>query len=599
MACRRYRFSKANPFAMSAPPRRFHLAVVEPADDVTDPSPIEGWLVFTRVDNFFELVWSPLENSPIKHVVAIFQNLEKPSEPWSPGLFLRHDCRKLAMLSLAHEGDFVFVSVFHREVATDRRFRVRTANFLEVSRLIEQLIVTGVAVPCRTDERPHALRFYERASRNVYVSVPPYIQLNFELFGGLPAFWAAVHAFFREIVLHLDESNTMPRDPKFPLADAAGAAHFLEMQKIYAFVAAYEEKAPITAAEWPALFDADGRLRDADGFFGRIFLAGVEPGIRKQALPFVFDVYPADSTAAERNALKAKLSQQYALLGKQVATVKAHQLDHHKKLAGSFRVINHDVSRTDRWHDAFKTGPDPANPDVGVGLTILTALLRAYSLYNPTIGYLQGMNDLFVPIILTYFPNWNPETGCPVNEDGEPVEYEDDVSEIFWDFEGMLRRTNHLVLLSSVTEQCQEKARVIARIISEISPLVAIWMRRNGLADLLWMYSDFVLLFKRSFDEIWSIWLQLNRAPASTNWLTYFVTGIMLETFPEFSKLPEVSITSIMDAFGNIVKTIDPVRIGKIALWIYKNHPIPEPDVVSNPEADVEFEFFHPTWRNK
>jgi hypothetical protein len=207
------------------------------------------------------------------------------------------------------------------------------------------------------------------------------------------------------------------------------------------------------------------------------------------------------------------------------------------------------------------------------------------------------MNDLFVPIILTYFPHWNPDTGCPVDEAGEPIAYEDEVPLIFWNFEGMLRRTNHLVLLSNVTEQCQEKARTIARIIADISPLVAIWMRRNGLADLLWMYSDFVLLFKRSFDEIWSIWMQLNRAPASTNWLTYFVAGIMLETFPQFSALQEVSITSIMDAFGNIVKNINPVQIGKIALWIYHNHPIPEPEAVPNSEAEFEFEYFKPSWR--
>jgi hypothetical protein len=242
---------------------------------------------------------------------------------------------------------------------------------------------------------------------------------------------------------------------------------------------------------------------------------------------------------------------------------------------------------------------DPKKPAEAVGLTILTALLRAYSLYNPMIGYLQGMNDLFVPIIHTYFPKWDPETGCPIDDQGKVIDHTPEIPLIFWNFEGMLKRTNHLILLSNVTEQCQEKARVIAGIIARVSPLVAIWMRRNGLADLLWMYSDFVLLFKRSFEDIWSIWLQLNSAPASTNWLTYFVTAIMLETFPTFSSLQEVTITSIMDAFVPIVKEIDPSRIGRIALWIFKNHPIPDPEPPANPEAELEFEFFKPDWRQE
>jgi hypothetical protein len=37
-----------------------------------------------------------------------------------------------------------------------------------------------------------------------------------------------------------------------------------------------------------------------------------------------------------------------------------------------------------------------------------------YAIYNPPIGYLQGMNDLFVPLILTFISGWS--------EDGEPID---------------------------------------------------------------------------------------------------------------------------------------------------------------------------------
>jgi hypothetical protein len=49
----------------------------------------------------------------------------------------------------------------------------------------------------------------------------------------------------------------------------------------------------------------------------------------------------------------------------------------------------------------------------------------------------------------------------------------------FENFEEMLQRTKHFVRQSS------EKASVIARIIGDVSRLITIWKRRNGLADLL------------------------------------------------------------------------------------------------------------------
>ena len=131
---------------------------------------------------------------------------------------------------------------------------------------------------------------------------------------------------------------------------------------------------------------------------------------------------------------------------------------------------------------------------------MLEDLLKAYCVYNPPIGYLQGMNDLFVPILLAYMPDWD-ENGDPIDKDGKVVDYKSYMPEIFWCFDSMLRNTDHLSFLSSVTEHCQGEAEIVHQILSQISPIAAIWMKRNNLSELLWCYSDFVLLFKRSFED--------------------------------------------------------------------------------------------------
>jgi hypothetical protein len=90
---------------------------------------------------------------------------------------------------------------------------------------------------------------------------------------------------------------------------------------------------------------------------------------------------------------------------------------------------------------------------------MLTKLLHTFTLFNPPFGYLQGMNDLFVPIILAIVGNRT--------EEGEPVDLALLMGNIFWYFEAMLKNTGQLL-------------------ISSVSPLAAIWMCRRGLRDLLW-----------------------------------------------------------------------------------------------------------------
>ena len=71
-----------------------------------------------------------------------------------------------------------------------------------------------------------------------------------------------------------------------------------------------------------------------------------------------------------------------------------------KKISSAFRVISHDVLRTDRGMKAFSN-------ENGIGLKMVTDLLHTYILFNMPVGYLQGMNDLFVPLLLAFFDDWN------------------------------------------------------------------------------------------------------------------------------------------------------------------------------------------------
>jgi hypothetical protein len=311
--------------------------------------------------------------------------------------------------------------------------------------------------------------------------------------------------------------------------------------------------------------------------------------VLSDALPFVFGVHDAGETLAERESRDAQLVNEFRLLVEQVDSYTPEQIENSHRISAAFRVIRHDVSRTDRQLPAFRNSN-------GAGLEMVTRLLKTYCVFNPPIGYLQGMNDLFVPILLAFLPDWDDD-GRPTGHDRAPIDCNPFLPTIFWCFEAMLRNIDHLKLLQSVTEQCQKLADAAFQILTKISPLAAIWMKRNGLKDLLWLYSDFVLLFKRSFDDIWGVWLQLNCSPSPENWLAYFITAVLVRGFDALAQVKEVSITTMMDSFPKILKAIDIEKIGTTALWIAElvrpsslpRDPVPELTVPT-------FRFFETDW---
>jgi hypothetical protein len=564
---------------MSDAGRRVQLSAIDPATDCTqNRSGSSGALILSRADAQFSLSWAP-------RAVANSPQSRPREEGWQPNTEFMIDCSQLLQLQL-HENP-LSLSLIRSDKAT-RIFSFSDSEFISLTEFIEELLVNGIAVPTATDS--YSLLFYRRCHKGVFPYIPPHLQLTVEMNHDLNDFWRAVEKFFESLVLHMNLSRTLPRDQNFPFVFAAEALHARVLEKVDAFARQIPKYERIEFSEWGSLFDADGRISDPALFKSRLFHAGIDSALLSHVLPFAFGVYPLSSTAAEREVLKRELDGEFSLLLNQAISYDPTQIENSKKLASAFRVIQHDVGRTDRQLAAFRA-------EGGAGLEMVTHLLRAYCLFNPPIGYLQGMNDLFVPILLAFLPDWNDD-GEPVDETGNPIDHRPYLSTIFWCFEAMLRHINHLDLLACVTEQCKKLANKIHDILMTVSPVAAIWMRRVGINGLLWMYSDFVLLFKRSFQEIWPTWLQLNAAPYPEHWVMYFVSAIIVRAFTALKELETINITVLMEAFPRILATIDFDTIGVTALWLAQTVP-PPPEQCPSVDPQIEctrFKFFETGW---
>ncbi|OHT01260.1 hypothetical protein TRFO_31971 [Tritrichomonas foetus] len=638
------------------PPRRFQLCTIEPITEIVNGSlGVTGTLVLSRVEESYQLHFSPDERTLTQHITAIDNSPSKiPDGKWKINKKFRVDCGKLSTLQLHQEPLSITISRTDRSGV--RSFTFGSSEFISMTELVEQLVINGIAVPAPPEQKndKYLLYFYRRCHRNIYSYTPPHIQLSVTSNNDLEAFWAALHQFFTSLIIHLDTCDSLPKDPSYPLNIAAEACHERVLSQIREY-SANISKIPVVENE---IFNEKGQINNFEVIKKSIYQNGCPSKLLTYLLPFVIGVFKPDSTFESRAELMKELKTEFYQLYSQCTSLKASQIENHKKFLNAFRVIKHDVLRTDRQLPAF-------SKSTAFGLEILTRLLKTYCIFNPPIGYLQGMNDIFVPFILTYLPEWTPE-GVPIipddiyslyissyilslpknhannetnNEinndiksnideqinkkflcgDVPPIIKDDEqlnakieaiLPMIFWCFDAMLRNINHLCLLGDVTSRCKLIAKEIHSILMQVSPIAAIWMRRNSLDSLIWLYSDFVLLFKRSFQNsgkngLWRVWLQLNCLSQPEKSLTYFVAAIIIQCFRQLTTLPGVQITTMMEAFPKILQTIESDDVANTILWLYEKAP-PKEKIENNyhmkneenekPVKRSGFKYFETKW---
>ncbi|MEJ1269220.1 TBC1 domain family member 16 [Cricetulus griseus] len=121
-----------------------------------------------------------------------------------------------------------------------------------------------------------------------------------------------------------------------------------------------------------------------------IFFGGIDVSIRGEVWPFLLHYYSHESTSEEREALREQKRKEYAAIQqKRLSMTPEEQRAFWRSVQFT---VDKDVVRTDRNNQFFR-GED--NPNV----ESMRRILLNYAVYNPDIGYSQGMSDLVAPIL--------------------------------------------------------------------------------------------------------------------------------------------------------------------------------------------------------
>eukprot|EP01122_Echinamoeba_exundans_P008009 TRINITY_DN2576_c0_g1_i19.p1 TRINITY_DN2576_c0_g1~~TRINITY_DN2576_c0_g1_i19.p1 ORF type:complete len:639 (+),score=86.92 TRINITY_DN2576_c0_g1_i19:279-2195(+) len=274
---------------------------------------------------------------------------------------------------------------------------------------------------------------------------------------------------------HRDEDVRKPSSihyslGEFELVDDGEQQHAIELPQV-------EREAPVTAVEWRAAFDPNGKVSDPSAIKRRIFKGGVENSIRKECWKFLLGYYSWNTTYSEREALSAAKRDEYLVYKRQWQSITKEQEKHFAKFRNRRSRVEKDVARTDRDLPVFKDRDGP-------GLTALHNILMSYIFFNFDVGYVQGMNDLAAPMWLIM----------------------QDESEAFWCFK------HYMETMSSNFDKDQQGMNThflqLERLLRCIDPTFHQYLGRVSCLNMFFVYRWILINFKREFscDDVMVLW---------------------------------------------------------------------------------------------
>ncbi|XP_066056546.1 TBC1 domain family member 16 isoform X3 [Chamaea fasciata] len=226
----------------------------------------------------------------------------------------------------------------------------------------------------------------------------------------------------------------------------------------------------LDVSAWLHHLNEAGQVEEEYKLRKAIFFGGIDISIRGEVWPFLLHYYSYESTSEEREALRLQKRKEYfEIQEKRLSMTPDEQKDFWRQVQFT---VDKDVVRTDRSNQFFR-GED--NPNVET----MRRILLNYAVFNPTIGYSQGMSDLVAPLLAEVL----------------------DESDTFWCFVGLMQNT---IFISSPRDEDMEKQllylRELLRLMHPRFHQHLSALGEDGL-QMLFCHRWILLCFKREFPE--------------------------------------------------------------------------------------------------
>ncbi|KPJ02678.1 TBC1 domain family member 16 [Papilio xuthus] len=201
-----------------------------------------------------------------------------------------------------------------------------------------------------------------------------------------------------------------------------------------------------------------------------VFFGGLDKELRREVWPFLLHCYPYSSTYEEREIILQIRTREYEEINKR--RLEKMTPEQHAVFWKTVQcVIEKDVVRTDRGNPFF-AGENNYN------IEIMKNILLNYAVYNPVLGYTQGMSDLLAPVLC--------EIKCE--------------AEAFWCFVGLMQRA--IFVCTPTDNDMDNNLSFLRELIRIMLPHFYKHLEKHVDAmELLFCHRWILLCFKREFTE--------------------------------------------------------------------------------------------------
>ncbi|XP_077300529.1 TBC1 domain family member 16 isoform X2 [Arctopsyche grandis] len=219
-----------------------------------------------------------------------------------------------------------------------------------------------------------------------------------------------------------------------------------------------------------SLLNIDGQLEDDLSLRKGVFFGGLEKDLRSFVWPLLLHCFPGNSTYKERETFAEIRRKEYYEYNKK--RTKFMSLEEQAAFWKSVQcVVEKDVVRTDRGNPYY-AGEDNPNIDT------MKNILLNYAIFNPRLGYTQGMSDLLAPVL------------CEIKDE----------SDAFWCFVGLMQRT--IFVCTPTDNDMDINLSYLRELIRVMVPHFYNHLKKHTDAlELLFCHRWILLCFKREFTE--------------------------------------------------------------------------------------------------
>ncbi|NXF62628.1 TBC16 protein, partial [Ciccaba nigrolineata] len=302
----------------------------------------------------------------------------------------------------------------------------------------------------------------------------------------------------------------------------------------------------LDVSAWLHHLNESGQVEEEYKLQKAIFFGGIDISIRGEVWPFLLHYYSYESTSEEREALRLQKRKEYfEIQEKRLSMTPDEQKDFWCKVQFT---VDKDVVRTDRSNQFFR-GED--NPNVET----MRRILLNYAVFNPTIGYSQGMSDLVAPLLAEVL----------------------DESDTFWCFVGLMQNT---IFISSPRDEDMEKQLMYLR---ELLRLMhpRFYQHLSSLGEdglqMLFCHRWILLCFKREFPdaEALRMW-EACWAHYQTDYFHLFICVAIVVIYGDDVIEQQLATDQMLLHFGNLAMHMNgELVLRKARSLLYQFHLLP------------------------